>query len=211
MQPLSNFPTVVEALKQVVAESDVNNGTQGVELMAHFWQQEYVYDEARETIRTDIAKAILQNRLDEVPALQAKLEALERPKVVMEFKLLTPIPRINGTKVMYDGQKTYKLTMEHVTSLFISEDVVKLGLLEYEETEDMAKDAQGRDAKVIKLRLKKGIIDLTAPIRDRKGAEIRPKRAYVTAISYAAMQVAGKIMYNEQLNKRRLYGYDEQQ
>lgn len=211
MKDLSKFNVVKQALEQIVAESDVNNGTHGAELLAYFWQQEYIYDEKRQTLQNMLAKAVLGSDLELVKAYQKDLEKLPKPKIVMEFKLKTPIPRLQGTKVITDGEKTFKIHMENVTSLFIPEDAVKLGLLEYEETKDTAKDAQGRETTIIKLHIKKGLIDVAAPVVDRFDRVLRPKRAYVTAISYGAMQTAGRLMNQERMNKRRRTGFDEQQ
>lgn len=210
MKDLSMFNSVKQALEQVVAESDVNNGTQGITLIAHFWSQEYVFDEKRENLRTEIARAVLQSRLEDVKKLQSEMDALPKPKIVMEFKLLEPIARLQGTKIISDGEKTYKISMENVTSLYVPEDAVHLGLLEYEETDTVLKDSMGRDSQVINLRIKKGIIDVAAAVLDRNDKMVRNKRAYVTAISYSAMQVAGRLMNNERMAKRRRYGFDEQ-
>jgi hypothetical protein len=211
MKDLSKFAVVKQALEQVIAQSDTNNGTTGAELLAHFWQNDYVFDEKRQAAQTALAKAVLEHRIDDAKKLQKELESLDRPKIVMEFRILTPIPRIQGTKVITDGERTFKISMENVTSLFIPEDAVKLGLLEYEETEEVVKDAQGRDTTVIKLHIKKGLIDVAAPVVDRYGRVLRPKRAYVTAVSYGAMQVAGRVMRNEQNAKRKRTGFEEQE
>lgn len=211
MKDLSKFKQVQEALKQVVAESDVNNGTQGQEFLAHFWSQENVFDQARQDIQMKMAQAVIGGQLDVVKQLQEQLNILPKPKIVMLWKLLTPIPRLQGTMIRHDGDKQFKLQMENVTILYIPEDAVHLGLLEYEETEEIAKDMQGRDATVVKLRLKKGIIDVAAPILGRGDKEIRGKRAFVTPISYRAMQISGEVLSRERTNKRRRYGFDEQQ
>ena len=209
MKDLSKFEVVKQALEKVVAESDVNNGTQGTEILCYYWQQEYIHDENRQNIQNNIAKSVLSGDIEGVKKFQKQLETLPKPKIVMEFKLLNPIPRIQGTKIISDGEKQYKIHMENVSSLFVPEDAVHLKLLEYEETADVLKDAQGRDSTVIKLHLKKGIIDVAAPIIDRFDRVLRPKRAYVTAISYFAMQTAGRILNNERQAKRRRTGFDE--
>lgn len=210
MKKFGKFEEVKKALEQVVSESDVNNGTQGLELIAHYWSQEYAFDDEREKLRTDIARNVLQGNITEVKKLQAKMDSVEKPKIIMEFNLLTPIPRLEGTKVITDGERTYKLSMENVTRLFIPQDVVDYDLLEYDETEEKARDAQGREATIIKLRIKKGIIDVAAPIVDRFEKILRPKRAYVTAISFRAMQLVGQIANRERQAKRRRFGFDEQ-
>jgi hypothetical protein len=211
MKDLKQFTAVKQALEKIVSESDVNNGTSGMTLMAHFWQQEYVYDKARQDIQTEIAKMMLQGMkegADAVKKKQAELEKLPKPKIVMEFKLLQAIPLIRGTKVIHDGDNHRTISMENITSLFVPEDAVHLGLLQYEETEDVLKDAQGRDTTVIKLHLKKGLIDIAAPIVSANDKVLRPKRAYVTAISYKAMQTAGELMYRERNKTRRTVGFD---
>lgn len=210
MKDLSKFESVKKALEQVVAESDVNNGTQGLTLLAHFWEQEYVFDQTRQDLQTKIAQKLLSGTVEGVKELQKQLEGLSKPKIVMEFKLMEPIKRIQGTKILHDGESTYKISMENVTNIFIPEDAVALGLLEYEETEDVMRDSQGRETTVIKLHIKKGLIDVAAPILGKNEKVMRPKRAYVTAISYRAMQIAGELMNKERLGKRRRYGFDQE-
>ena len=209
MKDLSRFAVVKSALESVVAESDVNNGTQGVDIMCHFWQSELIFDEKRQEIQKLLTRAILDSNLDKVKEHQMALEKLPKSKVMMEFRLLKPIPRIQGTKVITDGEKQYKIHMENVMTLFVPEDAVKLGLLEYEETDEKLIDAMGRETTIIKLRLKKGIIDVTAPRQDRFGKILVPKRAMVTALSFGAMQNAGKLLYNETVAKNRRFGFEE--
>lgn len=208
MKDFSQFTQVKEALEQVVAESDVNNGTQNVIYTAHFLEQEMAYDENRTKIQNEIARSILMNKIDTIPLLQAQLEILPKPQVIMIWKLVEPIPILTGTKSMKSGDKELRLVMHNVDKIYIPENAVKLGLLEYEETNEMGKDNQGRDAQIVKLRLRKGIIDIAPPIM-RNNKEIRPKRAYVTPISYKALQVAGRMLFNERVNTERMYGFEE--
>lgn len=211
MKDLIKFTTVVNALKQVAAENDVNNGTGGIKFLAHFYEQEYVWDKDRHNLQVGVAKSILTGQLGEVTKLQDQLSKLPKPKIVMAWKLMEPIPLIKGTKVLHDGDKQFRIEMKNVGMLYIPEDSIALGLLEYEETKDLAVDSQGREAKILTIHLKKGIIDIAAPIIDRNDKVTRPSRAYVTAISYKSMQVAGQIMYNERMGKKRRYGFTEEQ
>ena len=210
MKDLSTFETVKQALNQVVKESDINNGTQNVELVGHFYQQEYIFDKDKQDLQLELTRAVLASDISKIKQLQTDMEKLPKPKIVMEFKLLTVIPRLQGTKILSDGDKQYKISMENVGSLFIPEDAVHLGLIGYDETEEKARDAQGRETPIIKFVVQKGIIDVAAPIVDRFDKVIRPKRAYVTAISYGSMQLAGKLLNTERLSKRRRFGFDEQ-
>lgn len=210
MKDLSKFQLVKDALSQVVAESDVNNGTAKITLLAHFYEQEYVYDKDREDLRTEIAIAVLRGEIDKVKPLQEKMDKLQKPKIIMIWRLLDKIPILNGTKTLSDGKKSYRLEMKNVDTLHIPEDAIKLGLLEYEETNDVMKDKMGRDAQVVKLHLKRGIIDVAAPLYNRKDEMIRPSRAYVTAISYKAMQVASDVMFKEKMASNRRRGFNEE-
>lgn len=209
MKDLGKFDLVKQALSQITAQSDVSNGTQGIELLAHFWGSELVYDKAKAELQTQIAGKILGRDLDSVKKLQEQLEKLPKTPVVTIWKLVEPIKRIQGTKIVHDGEKSLKISMENVTTLYIPEDAIKLELLEYEETKDIMSDSQGREAKVLRIKLKKGLIDVAAPIHDGRDRLVREKRAYVTAISYRSMQTVGELMSKERMNKRRRYGFEE--
>jgi len=208
MKDFSQFTQVKQALEQVVAESDVNNGTQGVIYTAHFYEQEMAYDEQRTKIQNEIARGLLMNKIDNIPMLQAQLGALPKPQVIMVWKLVEPIAILTGTKPMKSGDKELRLVMHNVDKLYIPENAVKLGLIEYEETDQFGKDIQGREAQIVKLRLRKGIIDVAPPVM-RSNKEIRGKRAYVTPISYKALQTVGSMMFKEKQNAERLYGFEE--
>jgi len=211
MQDLSKFIVVKQALEQVVAGSDVNNGTQSVDFLCHYWQSESVYDEKRAALQIEMTRAVLAGDIEGTKLVQAKMDLLPKPKIMMEFRLLQPIARIQGTKTVSDGDRILRISMDNVKSIFVPEDAVNLGLLEYEETEEKATDSMGRETTIIKLRLKKGIIDVTSPKSDRNDKIIVPKRAMVTPISYGAMQVAGRVLYNERIARRKNLGFEEQE
>jgi len=210
MQDLSKFNVVKQALEQVISGSDVNNGTQNVDFLCHYWQSESVYDEKRAALQVEMTRAVLAGNVDETKLIQAKMDILPKSKIMMEFRLLQPIARLQGTKTVTDGEKTLRISMNNVNSIFVPEDAVSLGLLEYEETDQIGHDSMGRETAIIKLRLKKGIIDVTSPKTDRNDRIIVQKRAIVTPISYGAMQVAGRILYNERMARRKNLGFEEQ-
>lgn len=210
MKDLSQFKTVQDVLKQVVVDADANNGTNNLTLLAHFWEEEYVYDEKRMGVQAELVKATFASDHETVIKKQKELATLPKPKVVMVWRLLEPIRVLNGTKTLSDGDKIYRLKMENVTTLYIPEDAVHCGLLMYEETEETLEDKQGRPAKVLKIKLEKGIIDVAAPIVDRNEKIIRPKRAYVTPVSYRTMQITSEMLNKDRLQKRRRYGFDIQ-
>lgn len=208
MKDLSMFQTVKTALEQVVAEADVKNGTTGMEILCHFWKQDYRYDEKRNSLQVEIVKAMLSSNLELVKLKQEEMDALPRPEIIMEFHLLEPIARIQGTKIISDGSKTMGISMENVSVLYIPENSIKLGLLDYEETQDKAKNAMGQEETIIKLHIKKGLIDVIPPVMDKNQKIVQPAKAYVTPISSRSLQIAGKILYKEREQKRRQYGFE---
>ena len=205
------FDDVKTALSQVVADSDVNNGTLGMEFLAYSYSRESVYDKKKAENQTKMAKALLSGDLKAAEEAQKLLENPEPTKVITIWRLVTPIKRIQGTKILHDGDKTYSIAMEDVKLLHIPEDSIRLGIVEAEETDDEEDNIYGNKVKVLKMKIAKGLIDVAAPVLDRFDKEIMPKRAFVTPISYRAMQVAGEMMSKERFAKRRRYGFDENQ
>ena len=170
------FDDVKTALSQVVADSDVNNGTLGMEFLAYSYSRESVYDKKKAENQTKMAKALLSGDLVAAENAQKLLENPEPTKVITIWRLVTPIKRIQGTKILHDGDKIY-----------------------------------GNKVKVLRMKIVKGLIDVAAPVLDRFDKEIMPKRAFVTPISYRAMQAAGELMSKERFAKKRRYGFDENQ
>lgn len=210
MKDLSKFTKVIEVLSKVASESTVSNGTNGMELLCHYWRHEDIADKPRQDLETDIAKLVLQSaNIELIKAKQAQLKALEPPKIMMIFKLLDKIPRLEGTKIVYDGEKARHPVMNNVDELYASEDSIKLGLLKYEETGDKATDSMGRETPIIKLKVEKGLIDVKEAIYDRNHKLVRAARASVTAISFKSMQVAGKLLWNENETKRKFLGFGD--
>lgn len=211
MKKLGEFDDVKTALSQVVAESDVNNGTLGMEFLAYSYSRETVYDKKKAENQTKMAKALLSGDLKAAEEAQKLLESPEPTKVITVWKLVEPIRRIQGTKLLHDGDKTYSISIEDVKLLHIPEDSIRLGIVEAEETDDEEENIYGNKVKVLRMKIVKGLIDVAAPVLDRFDKEIMPKRAFVTPISYRAMQVAGDLMSKERFAKKRRYGFDEMQ
>ena len=212
MNSLRNFQPVINALSQVAKEASVanDNGTAGKQYICHYWDNESVYDQKRAELDTQIAIAVLSGKLAEVAELRAKLAVLPSAKVNMVFKLMEPIRRVQGTKVVIgNDDKTYSPSMVDVQYLYIPEDAVEMELLQYEEIKgEVAQDKHGNDTAVIELKLVSGMIDVKEALYDRKGKMTRAPRASVTAISYRAMQVAGRIMYNSKESMRKVFGME---
>jgi len=209
MKDLMEFEDVKTALSTVVSESDVNNGTNGIEFLAYSYSRDTVYDKKKAENQVKMAKAILTGDLEAASEVQKLMDNPEPTKVITIWKLIEPLKRISGTKILHDGDKTYQLSMENVALIHIPEDSIRLGLIEAEETEEEAENIYGNKVKVLRMRIVKGLIDVAAPIVDRNEKEIMPKRAFVTPISYRAMQIAGELMSRERFAKKRRYGFDE--
>lgn len=210
MKKLSSLEAVVNALQKVQTEASIghSNGTTGREILCHYWDNEPVFDKARAEKETDLAKAILLGHNEDVTRLMAEIAALPAPKINLVFKLLQPMSRINGTKVSIAGGKTYQPVMTNVDLIYVPEDAVELDLVAYEEIGDMAEDKQGNEAEVIKLKIVKGILDVKEGKKNWKGDIVRNSRCYVTPISFRAMQIAGKILYNQEQDDNKTYGME---
>lgn len=218
MKSILQFEAVRSALEQVVAESDKTNGTRGLELYCYYWNHENQFDEKRQTLMNEMGRLVLLGKPEDAAKVRDEIEKLDKPKIIMEFKLMQPIPMVRGTKTMTDGSKMYTIQAENVVSIFIPQDSLYGDLAEFEETDDVAKDILGRDTKVIKLKIKKGILDVASEqldIRDsRKPLEQRrirvPKRVYLTAMSYHTLQIVGRLKAQEENARFRRFGFTEQ-
>jgi hypothetical protein len=211
MKDLSALPALKAALSQIVTESDVNNGTAGMEFHAYWYATEFIHNPERDAINRDIARAVLGGDHTKVLSLQEQLTKLARPEIMMEWRLLEPIKSLKGTKQVSikrgDETKKYELNMKDVKSIFVSESASKMKLIKWEETEEVREDSQGRESKVLRMILSKGLIDVAAPIIIAK-KEVRGKRAYVTPISYKSLQVAGSMMFKERIEDSKIEGFD---
>lgn len=217
MKSLMDFEAVKKALEQVVAESDVNNGTNGMEFFCHYWSHENQYEERRQKLMEEMARSVFLNKPEEIIRIRELVEALEKPKIIIEFRLLLPIPLVKGTKTIVDDEGTHTISAENVRSIFIHEDSLKSQLGEFEETDDVAKDVMGRDTKIIKLKINKGLLDVKEAIVDSRDDNrpenqrriIRPKMVYLVAVSFHALQVVGRMKQNEKRAARRRFGFDK--
>lgn len=209
MKKLSEFDEVKKALSQVEAASDVDNGTHGIEFLAYSYSHDTVYDKKKELLQTALSKAVLKGNLQEAEVAMKALENPEPSKIITIWKLIEPLKRIQGTKIISSGEKRFSISMENVSLIHIPQDSIMLGIVEGEETGEIAQNIQGKDVKVMRLKIVKGLIDVAAPVLDRFDREILPKRAFVTPISYRAMQVAGGLMASDRLAEKRRYGFDE--
>lgn len=209
MKDLMQFDEVKTALSQVVAESDVNNGTLGMEFLAYSYSRDTVYDKKKAENQVKMAKALLSGDLKAAEEAQKLLENPEPTKVITVWKLVQPLKKVMGTKILHDGERKFSISMEDVKLLHIPEDSIRLGLIQAEETGDEEENIYGNKVKVLRMKIVKGLIDVAAPVLDRWDKEILPKRAFVTPISYRAMQIAGELMATERMKGKRRYGFDE--
>jgi hypothetical protein len=211
MKSLKGFKPVMDALAQIASEATLltDNGTYGKEYICHFWDEEDTYDKERATIEVNIARLTLKGKYSEIADERKKLEGLPPAKKNFIFKLLEPINRLNGTKIQLSDGKTYSPRMENVEYIYVPAGSLEADLFDYEEREESTLDRQGRETPIITLRLTKGMIDVKEGELGWDNKERRAPRAYVTPISFRAMQIAGKTLRNEDNAKRSLYGYDQ--
>jgi len=211
MKSLKNFEPVMKAISKVATEVSVghDNGTLGREFLCHYYDKEETFDKARQEILQALGRAMIKDEKHLIKTLQDKLVGLPPTKVNLIFKLTEPIKRLIGTKVQHDGETQYHPIMNNVKFIYVPEDAIDMEFLSFEETPDKDVDKFGNEAVIIKLKLDKGILDVKEGKLNWKDQEIRESRAYVTPVSFRAMQIAGKIMGEEQNKKRKMYGYGE--
>jgi hypothetical protein len=182
----------------------------GMEFLAYSYSQDTIYDKKKADNLLKMSTAWINGDLKTVEEMQKLVDNPDPSKIIMIWRLINPIKKIMGTKILHNGDNTFTLSMENVKDIYIPQDAIKLGLIEAEDTGDKAEDAHGKEVSILRMKVVKGLIDVAAPILDRFDKEVQPKRAFVTPISYRAMQTAGTIMAGERLAKRRRYGFDMQ-
>lgn len=199
------------ALAKVAIEGTLShdNGTSGKELICHYWDYEELYDAKKAELEKLLVAAYLAGDTVTAGIHHKAIAALPPPKIVMIFKLLQPIPYLKGSKISLSDGKTFSPTMNNVDIIYIPEDAIKLGLCDFDESEDIVKDRVGLDTPIITLKLSKGMIDVKEGIFDRLNRLTRAPRASVTPISYRSMQIAGKILGNERITRDKVYGMTE--
>ena len=213
MKKLAEFKEVQDALVAVATQSSINhdNGTYGKSYYCHYWGKEEVTDKAKAVLEEKIVKAIYGGHLEQVNELKEELNRLPKGKINMIFKLVEPIRRLKGSKISYGENKTYSPVMENVEYIYISEDNLNLNIAGFEETEDKRDDSQGNPATIIKLILTGAMLDVKEGMLDWKdeSKELRSPRAWVTPISFRAMQIVGKVLGTEKKKLRELYSFRE--
>jgi hypothetical protein len=211
MKDLSALPALKAALAQIVTESDVDNGTAGMEFYAYWYATEYIHNPERDALTKEIATAVLKGDYEKVLEKQEALKKLAKPEIMMEWRLLEPMKSLKGTKLVTikrgEDTKKYELNMKDVKSIYVSQMASKMKLIQWEDTDEVREDSQGRESKVLRMKLVKGLVDVAAPVFYGK-KEVRGKRAYVTPISYRALQTAGSMMFKERIEESRIEGFD---
>lgn len=205
------FKPVVDALAQVAKDAvqTHDNGTAGKTYLAHYWGDEQQTDTVRNQLNQDMTRAILKDP-GAVAGIRAKILVLPPPKINMIFKLMEPIAHLVGTKIVKSGNKSFCPLMENVQFIRVPQDALEMDLLEYEEVKNKFEvDSDGEKTPVIKLKLKYGILEVTEKYTNWKGEVTRPSMAFVSAMSYRAMQIAGKILGKEEVDERRVSGMTE--
>jgi hypothetical protein len=208
-QDFKNFGKVKQVLEQVALETSIthNNGTAGQTLTGYIYDSEESDDPERLEVEKQMWVALRAKQLEQVKLLQAKLLTLNKTRKTLIFRLLEPIPKLVGTKIAYKENKSFQPSMDNVETFRIPEEVIDLGALEYEETDDVMPDRYGKDTAVIKLTLKACMLDVKES-QQLWNNQIVPAHAYLTVISARSMQLVGKILSQEDSKNRRLFGYN---
>lgn len=202
----------MNAIAKVAQESTINhdNGTYGKELLVHYWDSESMFDKDRSELEKQMATMILSGAsAQDIIQIRERIELLPKPKLNMVFRLVDPIAKITGTKVINDGQKSFSPVAMNVQFIYISEDMIDRDAITFLETTDSAEDKLGNVTPIISLKLKACLIDVKEPTTNYRGEMTRGARANITDISYRAMQLSGIVMRTTEDRKRKMYGMEE--
>lgn len=205
MNNLSNFKPVVDALARVARQASISNdnGTSGQAYECHYYDYEDGYDKAKSDLELAMGKAMFSGKTEEVKRILGEIENLPPVRRTLMFKLLTPIRRLQGSKIEKAGDKTYSPVMTNVDIIHIPEDAVNMGILDYEESTDMVEDRRGEATPVIRIKLTACMLDVKEAMTDAKGNITRAARANVTPLSYRSMQVVGAMMSRDVKQARK--------
>lgn len=206
MKTLKQLQVVHDALAKIAKGNVVSddNGTHGKSYKCHYWDFELVRDEARKELEILQARYALTSQVDKLKEVMEKIKNLPPAKMIMIFKLEKAM-EITGTKVYeFQGRKLNpKITTEYI---YIPQDIIDGDFTSFTETAKKAVDKNGDETPIINLKLDSCIIDVVKEEINARNEVWKQARAYVTAVSYRAMQIVGKIMYSEKSNRLRLHG-----
>lgn len=209
MKNLLSFANVKNAVEQAIIASDVDNGTRGLTFDAVCITTHTAYQKESVELQKLMADALRANRLDEYQKYDKALQELPEPTVFTVWKLIKPLKDLKGTMVKVDKNVKYTLSMPTVEEVWISTVFMKAEAIVGEETGKKWKNPlNNSELPIVKLQLKKGIIDVYAPVRSWNGKELLPKRAMCTLMSLRAQQVTGELSARERAAQNRRYGFD---
>lgn len=199
------------AMEQVIINSDVNNGTQGIEFQCVLHRVQLGYDADRKSIEAKMNSAMIKRDLKTYEELEKKLSELPEVSKFFIFKLLKPMKGLKSTLERRVGNKIGILTMD-VDEVWMTDFFMKAGGALADTTDKKWKDpSTGKEYDIIKVKLNKGLIDVFPPkfstYRDTQ-TEIIPKRAMCTLLSLHSMQVLGRLSSRERADYTKLYGFD---
>lgn len=208
MKSLTTLDAVATALANIQKSRtmDHDNGTFGKHVLASFYSYETVTPQEKRDLQKELIRWKLLGKKDKVRELQEKIDAIGADSVTMIFKLVTPIDSLTGTKAIpgNDG-KVYHPVMKNVEYVYIPQDVYENDSVTYEETKEKTKDSIGNDVPIVDLILCRSIIDVSK--EEKNSVRVwKEARAYVTDVSFRAMQVVGRMMASEQRRVRDLWG-----
>lgn len=207
MKSLKDFTVITEALQKIATSATPkhDNGTYGKTYQCYFWKMEEMYSKESNDLEVELAKAQLTGDMDRMNDLLQKRKTLPPQKMMVVFRLVKPIS-VTSTKVFQYGDKQMHYTDNNVQDIYINQDLITSDLLSFTETAKKQKDMSGLESMVIKLHLKECMLEVSKPEKNRRGEVYKESKCYVTAVSYRAMQIAGKILYQDSNAKLSLYG-----
>lgn len=205
MKQLKNLESVKKALTSIAQQSTERSG---MKVKCYLFDTQQIKSQEYIGLERDIIRKKFGGV--DYSADYQKLMSLPQGKMNMIFKLVEPIT-LKGTKQVMLGTKSVSPQITNCTEIYIPQDIVnnEHAGLAFEETDEVEYDAQGQESPVIILDLGKCIIDIAAGRRDRRDNTkwLQAPRAFVTDISFRAMQIAGSLLARDERSRNAALDY----
>ena len=174
----------------------------------------YLYDtitvEDREAIKKKMDMATMsRNQFDEgaFNKLFEEIQSIDK-RTIFVFKLIEPIPFLEGTLSVTSGTKTRKMSLSNVTTINIDSTLFSETYMSAEETGNTEKNVAGKDVDVVKLKLDKCMLDIMRPII-RGNNFVIPATAYITVVEASILSQLGSLTARRERNDKEFNYFNQ--
>jgi len=129
-------------------------------------------------------------------------------RTIFVFKLIEPIPFLEGTLDVTSGTKTRKMSLSNITTINIDSTLFSETYMSAEETGKTEKNIAGKDVDIVKLKLDKCMLDIMRPII-RGNNLVRPATAYVTVVEASVLSQLGSLTARRERNDKEFNYFNQ--